>query len=217
MGKSMKRQQGVVLVIALIALVAMSLAGISLMRTVDTANVISGNLAFSEAAVQMEDVGEEAAYNWIIGNQYSNLNGCQQVSSMCPNYYSPDASTMDAATKLPCYLVGDGTLNAGSCVAGTPKVFWSTAASTGMPSGYSVQYIIERMCGTVVGGAAQTNGAAPTFANCMASPVYDRSQNPPLIAGRGRLFFRVTVKVNGPRNTSGIAQYFIGEEERSLN
>ncbi|MHB1100204.1 MAG: pilus assembly PilX family protein, partial [Burkholderiales bacterium] len=71
----MKRQQGVVLVIALIALVAMSLAGISLMRTVDTTNVISGNMAFNEAAIQMEDVGEEQAYNWIIGNPYSNPSG----------------------------------------------------------------------------------------------------------------------------------------------
>ncbi|HQT25911.1 MAG TPA: hypothetical protein PLK99_04850 [Burkholderiales bacterium] len=200
----MKREKGVVLVIALIALVAMSLAGISLMRSVDTANLISGNLAFDEAAVQMEDIGEEAAYNWIIGNAYSNTGSCQYTqangSSNCPSYYYADVMSMDSNTKLPNPGSGN-TLN------------WSPASTTGLPSGYSVQYIVERMCGTVVGGA-QTNGAAPTFANCMASPVYDNTQAPPVaVPGTGRLFFRVTVRVNGPRNTTGQAQYFIGMED----
>ncbi len=204
MGEPMKRERGVVLVIALIALVAMSLAGISLMRSVDTANLISGNLAFDEAAVQMEDIGEEAAYNWIIGNAYSNTGSCQYTqangSSNCPNYYYADVLPMDSTTNLPNPGTGN-TLN------------WSTASTAGLPSGYSVQYIIERMCGTVVGGV-QTNGAAPTFANCMASPVYDNTQTPPVaVGGTGRLFFRVTVRVNGPRNTTGQAQYYIGMED----
>ena len=204
MGESMRREKGVVLVIALIALVAISLAGISLMRTVDTTNLISGNMAFNEAAVQMEDIGEEAAYNWIIGNAYSNTNSCQYTqangTSNCPSYYYADVMPMDSTTKLPNPGTGN-TLN------------WSPASTTGLPSGYSVQYIIERMCGTVVGGA-QTNGAAPTFANCMASPVYDTTQTPPaLVGGTGRLFFRVTVRVSGPRNTTGQAQYFIGMED----
>ncbi len=201
MGEPVNRQKGVVLVIALIALVAMSLAGIALMRTVDTTNVISGNLAFGEAAVQMEDVGEEAAYNWIIGNPYSNPSGCQHATSVCPSYYYPNVMPRNALTNLPDPGSGN-TLN------------WSPAVTAGLPSGYSVQYIIERMCGTVVGGAQTASGSQPTFANCMASPVYDTTQSPPaVIAGVGRLFFRVTVKVNGPRNTSGLAQYFIGMQD----
>ena len=201
MGEPVNRQKGVVLVIALIALVAMSLAGIALMRTVDTTNVISGNLAFGEAAVQMEDVGEEAAYNWIIGNPYSNPSGCQQVTSICPNYYYSNVMPRNALTNLP----DPGTGN---------TLHWSPTVTSGLPSGYSVQYIVERMCGTVVGGVQTAAGSQPTFANCMASPVYDTSQNPPVvIAGVGRLFFRVTVRVNGPRNTSGLAQYFIGMQD----
>ena len=201
MGKSVKGQQGVVLIIALIALVAMSLAGISMMRTVDTTNVISGNLAFNEAAIQMEDVGEEDAYSWIIANPYSNPSGCQQLSSSCPNYYYPNVMPMNQTTKLPDPGAGN-TLN------------WSPASTTGLPSGYSVQYLIERMCGTVVGGTQTVAGSQPTFSNCMASPVYDTTQSPPAaVSGMGRLFFRVTVRVSGPRNTSGQAQYFIGMED----
>ena len=44
-----RAQQGVILFIALIVLVAMSLAGIALMRSVDTNVLIAGNLAFRQA------------------------------------------------------------------------------------------------------------------------------------------------------------------------
>lgn len=199
MEQLMKKEQGVVLVIALIALVAMSLAGISLMRTVDTTNLISGNLAFDEAAIQMEDVGVEAALAWINGNPYSNVNGCQVLTTVCPNYYYPDVMQIDANTRLPSPANG-AALN------------WSPSVAAA--AGYTVQYVIERMCGTLVGGTSNTSpgGSAnpPTFANCMASPVYTSGV---VTSGRGRLFFRVTVRVSGPRNTSGLAQYFIGTED----
>lgn len=55
------KQRGVVLLIALIALVALTLAGIALVRSVDTGNVIAGNLAFKQAALQVSDTGTEAA------------------------------------------------------------------------------------------------------------------------------------------------------------
>src|ERR687895_391378 len=55
------RQKGVVLFIALIVLVALMLASISLVRSVDTANVIAGNLAFKQASVQAADFGIEVA------------------------------------------------------------------------------------------------------------------------------------------------------------
>ena len=54
-------QRGVSLVIALIALVAMTLAGLALMRSVDTTNLISGNLAFRQSALNATDVGVETA------------------------------------------------------------------------------------------------------------------------------------------------------------
>ncbi len=279
----MNNQKGIVLIIALIALVAMSLAGISLMRTVDTTNVISGNLAFGEAAVQMEDVGEAAAYQWVTSNMMNGsvATSCQVIQSKSPgtacsgsSFYYPDALPIDSQTKLP----NPGTGN---------SLNWSPPVPTGVPAGYQVQYIIERMCGTNVGAAANTNGAAPTFAYCMAAPVYfpasvsngavngvtlqntgngynvtpptvvfdntgsggsgatatatitggtvgvtvtsggsgygsgpiailyggDGSGATTLVSGTGRLYFRVTVMVTGPRNTTGMAQYFIGSED----
>ncbi|MEJ7807583.1 MAG: hypothetical protein WKG03_16870, partial [Telluria sp.] len=56
------RQRGVVLLMALIALVALTLAGLAMVRSVDTGNVIAGNMAFRQAAMQQVDVGIEAAF-----------------------------------------------------------------------------------------------------------------------------------------------------------
>ena len=58
-------QEGVVLLISLIVLVAMTLAAIALVRSVDTTNIIAGNLAFQQAATNAGDLGSEQAIDWI--------------------------------------------------------------------------------------------------------------------------------------------------------
>jgi len=62
------RQRGVVLIIALIVLVAMTLAGIALVRSVDTSNIIAGNMAFQQSATHLGDVGAETAIAWLRAN-----------------------------------------------------------------------------------------------------------------------------------------------------
>jgi type IV pilus assembly protein PilX len=60
-------QQGVVLVVALIVLVAMTLAGIGMMRAADTNSLIAGNLAFKNAATTSADAAIESARAWLTG------------------------------------------------------------------------------------------------------------------------------------------------------
>ena len=65
--KQLKRhfhQQGLVLFVALIALVAMSLAAAALVRTVDTGVMVAGNLAFKQSATMSADSGITAAYDF---------------------------------------------------------------------------------------------------------------------------------------------------------
>src|SRR6266700_2071527 len=56
-----RRQRGVVLFIALIVMVAMSLAAIALIRSVDTTNAIVGNLAFRMASILPANASIEQA------------------------------------------------------------------------------------------------------------------------------------------------------------
>lgn len=64
-----RRQEGVVLMVALIVLVAMTLAGIGIMRAVDTGTLVAGNIGFRQAAVASGDSGIEAARTWLIVNR----------------------------------------------------------------------------------------------------------------------------------------------------
>ena len=54
-------ERGVVMFIALLVMVALSLAGIALIRSADTATVVSGNLAFKQSAVYAVDRSIEQA------------------------------------------------------------------------------------------------------------------------------------------------------------
>src|SRR4051812_42847814 len=82
------RQAGVVLIIALVVLVAMTLAAVALVRSVDTNNVIAGNLAFQQAATHSADTGIEAAITWLQANQ----NGTTLESSDSTNGYAANGS-----------------------------------------------------------------------------------------------------------------------------
>lgn len=213
MRHNLDKQKGVVLVIALIALLAISLAGIALMRTVDTSNVVSGNIAFDEAAIQLSDVGAETAYNEILGHLSGNSNGCQQVLANCPtnlagnSYFYPNVAAIDTSTKLP---------------APTGGLFWKDPQFVAMPgeaianASYSFKYIIERMCGSAITGVAGDDTASflipATFAKCRATPIYNTTTGAPT-GGTGKIFYRVTVQVSGPRNTRGLSQYFFGVQD----
>ena len=56
------RDRGIALVVALVVLAAMALAASALMRSVDTAHAIAGNLAFRDAGVAPASVGVEHAW-----------------------------------------------------------------------------------------------------------------------------------------------------------
>lgn len=201
---SRKKQQGVVLVIALLALVAISLAGVALMRTVDTSNVVSGNVAFNETAMQMADLGQETAIKDIQGIQDTGAPGCQNTQSFCPAYFYPNVAALNPVTKLP---MPTGGLN------------WSTpldvTISGDTTPSYHVQYIVERMCGTAITGVAGDDTAnfqtTPTFSKCRATPMLNSDGS--FSSGSGKLFYRITVQVSGPRNTTALAQYFFGIKE----
>ncbi len=113
-------QQGVVLFFALIALVAMSLAAVALIRSVDTNTMIAGNLAYKQSVMNSSDRGVETAITWLRGRTVVNLRNHVAANG----YY---ASTTDP-------LIG----NARALVLARPSV---TDAQ-----GNQIQFVIQRMC-----------------------------------------------------------------------
>lgn len=185
------KQAGVVLIIALIVLVAMTLAAVALVRSVDTTNVIAGNLAFQQAATHSADTGIEAAIAWLQDNKAG--------------------STLDADDETNGYAA-NGSDPALSPAAGQSwDSFWAASLNDRayeLPgpdsAGNSVAYVIDRMC--------RNAGAKTAGASCSASPVVSVATGNAEEAGEVQLnapsvvYYRITVRVAGPRNTVSYVQ-----------
>jgi Tfp pilus assembly protein PilX len=183
------RQTGVVLVIALVVLVAMTLAAVALVRSVDTSNVIAGNLAFQQAAVHSADTGIEDAITWLQGsNTGTTLDSDDPTHGYGANGSDPSHSPTTGQSWDTFWRLG---------MAGRAYAF--TAAGTTDAAGNSVDYVIDRLC--------RFPGAKTSGASCIASPVVSSATGNAEEAGEIQLnapsvvYYRITVRVGGPRNT----------------
>jgi type IV pilus assembly protein PilX len=188
-----RAQQGVVLFIALIVLVAMSLAGVALLRGVDTGTIIAGNLAFRQTSTHVADLGVEDAREWLRSTTLADL----YVDRLGDAYYATWQANID--------LLGNDP--------GKTDYDWSVAktiASGGTfepPSGYMVRYVIHRLCegsgdpastscvkvtGTAAGTQGGTKGAAAYGSYAISVPT--------------SAMYRITVRVTGPRNAQSYVQ-----------
>lgn len=183
------RQAGVVLIIALIVLVAMSLAAIALVRSIDTTNIIVGNLGFKQAATQSGDTGIESATAWLERNNNAALN-----NNLAANGYF--ASRVDPTAGQSWDAFWTATL-AAQAVTLAPDA-----------AGNTVSYVIHRLCNQAGSRDPNVNPGI----SCSVSPV--AAGNDCVEAGCGQnklnaaaqLYYRITARVAGPRNTVSYVQ-----------
>lgn len=183
------KQQGSTLFISLIALVAMMLAGIALVRSVDTANIVAGNFAFKEASLNAADLGMEEAFkalpalalqgNVPVANQYYAV-----IQGVDPQGV-PAGITWSAVPVIPTNI-----------------------------KGYSVQYVIERMCkgsvadpinGPAPGNVAEEKKYCTTIANSN-NQGGSKASGHVTFSGNGVVYYRVTVRSTGPHNAVSMVQ-----------
>ena len=124
------RQGGTILIIALIVLVAMTLAGIATMRSVDTATITAGNIGLRQASVNAADQGIQSGVNWLIANLGPTLiNDNHQPGTASKGYFSSVAAN-DPDWYDPANWSEAAQLNNGNPDAGGNVVF----------------FLIHRMC-----------------------------------------------------------------------
>jgi Tfp pilus assembly protein PilX len=190
-------QEGVVLFIALIVLVAMSLAGIALMRGVDTGTIIAGNLAFRQSAMHVADIGVEAARNWLTGvTPTTTLYNDQPAITGGQGYFANWGENVDLLGNDPDPLKTDYNWNNAIAV---------TAPAP--PAGYSVSYVIHRLCKqtgdpTSITCVKQTVGAGSTASGTKGAASFGTFA----IQVPTNALYRVTVRVTGPRNSVSYVQ-----------
>lgn len=189
------KQRGLVLFVALIALVAMSLAAAALVRSVDSGVLVAGNLAFKQSAVASAESGIAQAYRYI--NENASTLGTGNGAN---GYYATFNDALD--------LKGYST--------------WATArdvpASLDDKTGNEAKYIIQRMC-TV---ESMTDDEMP--GKCMVGTGNARAKSKGALCEGGGSgcggydaaggstntpVYRVTVRVTGPKNTTSYLQAFL--------
>jgi len=187
-----RAQRGVILFIALIVLVAMSLAGVALMRSVDTNVLIAGNLAFRQATTALGDNGIESARAWMTGNN-SLLVGNQPGGNT--GYWANWQAGLDFVGTTP--TTSDDY----------PWDSQPTTVASPDPA-YVIAYVIHRLC--ELEGAVEkakclkaSAGAGGSTAGGTKGAVTYGVQSLP---GTATVFYRVTVRVSGPRNTKSYIQ-----------
>lgn len=201
------RERGVVLILALIVLVALTLAAVALTRSVGTSNTIAGNLAFQQAATHMADRGVETAVKWLEDN-VNGTTGCSSGSTVACDQAASGylAARADPATNQSWADYWKATLAAKS-----------KALDKEESTGNTVRYVIHRMC--------ETTGEANTSSNvCATSPRAVAGSCPggtSCTGGGGRggtgsnvdspkqTYYRITVIVDGPRNTQSMVQAMV--------
>lgn len=215
-----RREHGVVLIFALMALFAMSIAGIAFMRSVDNAGVMAGNLAFSRASVSIADLGMEEARRRMMA---------MDTNPSCVNDKNCNAWKINADGLNLCTPWNSSTPS-GRWYWGHWQTFadnyrdydWSNAcaldpmAASSDLSGYQVSFIVHRMCeregdpftgppvtpalgNTCVSGAAEFRGGMEGGSiDYLTSGISGD-------AATMQPYYRITVRVTGPRNVETYA------------
>ena len=136
------RQRGVVLFIALIVMVAMSLAAIALIRSVDTTNILIGNLAFRQASILPANIAvEQAAAALFADAAIGGVPAIADPTADLPaeNYYAKWQNS-DDARGIPTQLQTKSAWT-------LPKTLDAIDNSQCRASRRTtVRYVIERMC-----------------------------------------------------------------------
>lgn len=204
-----KRQKGVVLIITLIVLVAMTLAAIALVRSVDTGNVVAGNMAFKQGAALAGDSGAEAAITWLAG-----IAGvvASQTDDPANGYYATSQETLDmtgnSGNPARSLVDWDGNNCNNAVASGTATACIQPAALIpANAAGYATRYIIHRLCPS----AGLPNNCASTAATIAgtSSGAKDYTSKGGLSGTAEVEYYRITTRIRGPRNTTSYIETII--------
>jgi type IV pilus assembly protein PilX len=161
-----------------------------MIRSVDTATLVSGNIAFEQAATYAADKGIEQALKMLIDKQGA---GALDTNDPSNGYYASLRSTDNPSGSQSWQAFWDATYNANNSVVLPTDQFANT-----------VSFVVHREC---------ANPKPPGSGGlCVASPRVTTSSGNAQEAGEvelqaaSQIYYRITVRVSGPRRTESYVQ-----------
>lgn len=196
-------QRGVVLFITLVVLVALALGALAMFRGSLGASMVATNVVYRQAALNLADNGVQLATAAIQAkaaagqiNADDNVNGYfSAIPANEPASYSDAAiwsCGADAVCPTPAQVCNSNT----ACINEVTK-----------GQGLTVFYKVHRMC-TLPNAAynAANNRCALTVRTGGTSPGGSLGIGATQFTGNPTLYFRITTRVDGPRNTRMVTQ-----------
>jgi len=215
-------QRGVTLLFALITLVALLLASLALVRSVDTSSILMGNIGFKQDATVTADQATRQAASWLDANR-TVLN----TDSAADGYY---ASTQEDGTAANPPVDVTGQQLAGtssrqlidwdndSCASysGTFKTCLKTVkpVSVAVSGSNTAQYVVFRLCS--VPGDFTSTGYTGTCAKPLSGSVAAAAKKGELsyadserFSGQSGPYYRIVSRVRGARNTTSFTETIV--------
>lgn len=195
----LRLQHGVTLVLTLIVLVALTLASLALVRSTDTSSLIAGNLAFKQSAMISSDSGVEAAIAWLAENAAG-----LQADIAGSGYYATSQAGVD--------LTGSESESPDDNLDWHDENGVFTLEKD--KAGNQISFVIHRMCDTPgpLNGNTCATEESTAEDNSQGSNRQMLTYQPGAwdqVANRG--FYRITVRVNGPRSNVAYTQAIIAQ------
>jgi len=182
-----QNQRGAVLFVTLIVLIVLILAGVAVVRSMETSSQIAGNTAFRQATMQAADRAIVDARNALHQRIVIDKAGNTGVANRYLNTRSANVSDFGARgiptainwINVTCTKV-DGTN--GDCAANNGD--------------YRFQYVIERQC--------SANPVLTNVSDVKAKCAYE------MTGGAVEVRYRVYIRAQGPRGTESFYEVMLG-------
>jgi type IV pilus assembly protein PilX len=203
------------MIMAMMTLVILSLAAVTLVRSVDSNALLIGNLGFKQDATAASSIATEQALAWIDANKAGatlDASGAAGTGYFATSLDDLDVTGRVTSSAKPKALVdwlsdGCGYVDAanfsGVCVA--PKT-----VNVALGTGNSAKYVIMRMCQSAGAMAAGNTCSRPR--TTATSTAFDRGALSPggrITAPVTSPYFRVVVRVQGPHNTVSFTETIV--------
>jgi type IV pilus assembly protein PilX len=209
-------QRGLSLVFALLALAAISLAAVALVRSVDSGSLVIGNLGFKQDTTRAADRAAETARAWLAVASASlaadGAAGTGYYAQVPPNL-DPTGQTTSAARRMAVINWGDP--DSCACVAAGTCSTCAIAPSNEFllnEGTVRARYVITRLC---------PSAGAPSDTNACAQPAGLNLENNPANSGESygdqhaqmqtaqAPYYRIIVRTVGGRNTVSFTETIV--------
>jgi len=207
-------QRGLSLIFALLALLAMSLGAVALIRSVDSGTTVLGNLGFKQETVASTERATQTAVDWLAANS-----AALDADNTAVGYYATAYDNLDPTGQLTSnnarVLVdwnGDTCSYASGNVSGKCTLSPRTVVS-GATEPVTLRYAIFRLC-SAAGAATGAGNSCAAPANSGAGVANDKgsldySKPAPLTGTAQGTYYRIVVQAVGARSTSSITETIV--------